>query len=201
MTIRNSKFMADCSDNDLGKEAVLSFQISWILRNVVDRELQHEKPILYSKCRSILFTLLQMADDNQEILDVKVWKEWALDKHNRVDVIANVKLRNADQEESWHILLIENKVYTSLKENQISDYPRKVKEEYDSNPYFTGYTLHQCISTCQEGKTLQDVKNLCMNTAWKVYEYYDLVDWENDPLTESDLFNEFWYSTWDRIPG
>jgi len=199
MEIRNSKFLSDCSTNDIGKEAIMSFQMSWILRNTIDNDVKCNKPILYRKCREILFKLLNIPDKDIEIKDVKVWKEWTIFGQQRLDVIANILLEVSGSKE-WHILLIENKVYTDLKESQIYDYPKYVKEEYENVPLYKGYTLHQCVVTCQEDDKLQEVIDKCKNTEWSVFGFDDLVDWENDQLTESELFNEFWYSRWDTLP-
>ena len=117
MDIKNSKFMADCSQNEKGKEAILSFQISWILRCAADPDIFQSHLILYKKCRDMLFTLLNfdnsLKSNNIDILEVKVWKEW-----NYIDVLAKIKLSINGNQPEMHVLLVENKIYTKWKQLQ-----------------------------------------------------------------------------------
>lgn len=200
MEINNSKFMADCSQNDIGKEAIMNFQISWILRCAADSDIKQRFPILYKKSRDITIKLLgieQSDSINVEIMEVKVWKEW-----NKIDILANVRLSIKGKLEPYHVLLVEKKVYTKLKKEQRDEYPQKVISEYNHKEGFDGYRLHQVIISCLElnNHNYSNLKKMCEGTEWRVLNYSDLVDWDNEELTESDLFNEFWYARWDPIP-
>lgn len=200
MDIKNSKFMADCSQNDKGKEAIMSFQISWILRCASDSDIKQRFPKLYNKTRDITFKLLGMEQSdntNVEISNVKVWKEW-----NNIDILANIKLSKNGVPEPYQVLIVENKVYTQLTEAQRDEYPNKVILEYnDYGGEFIGYQLHQVIISClePEGQEFLNLQEMCKGTKWRVLNYSDLVDWDTEELTESDLFNEFWYARWDPI--
>lgn len=123
MEISNSKFMADCTKNDKGKEAIMSFEVSWILRVAADKTEQKARPILYRKCNEILFKLLGICESNDIIIkEIKVWKEW-----DNIDVLANVIITVNGKEER-HVIVIENKIYTKMKVNQRDDYPKKNKK-------------------------------------------------------------------------
>lgn len=197
MDIKNSKFMADCSQNGKGKEAILSFQISWILRCAADPDIYQSHPILYKKCREMLFTLLNfdnsLNSNNINVLEVKVWKEWY-----DIDVLAKIKLSINGNQPEMHVLLVENKIYTALAPQQRDDYPKKVKDKIKNFKYSQ---LHQVVISCLEPNNIKyrDLQTFCEGTEWRVLNYEDLVNWNTDELTESDLFNEFWYATWDPI--
>ena len=197
MDIKNSKFMADCSQNERGKEAILNFQISWILRCSADPDIYQSHPILYKKCREMLFTLLNfdnsLNSNNIDVLEVKVWKEW-----NDIDVLAKIKLSINGNQPEMHVLLVENKIYTELKPWQKDDYPKKVSAKIKNVKHCQ---LHQVVISCLEPNNIKyhDLQTFCEGTEWRVLNYEDLVNWKTDELTESDLFNEFWYATWDPI--
>lgn len=189
-----SKLMRDDSDGTAGREALLDYELSWVMRMAADAKCP---PKLKHQCRCILFKLLGIENcSNIEIVKVQVWKQW-----RNVDLIADVFLAENDVVK-LHVLLIENKAYTMMKENQRDQYPILIREDYDTmDKYreYRDYVLHQVLVTCYDSDSPQ-FSNLsdfvAKGNGWTVHSIGDLPDINVDEMTESDLFNEFWLMSW-----
>lgn len=194
----DSKFFNDHSEGDHGKETILTYWLSWSLRLAVDNNsYSRDKPILHEQCRILLFKLLGIGQfKDLHILEVKVKKEW-----HRIDLIAEICIeKNGNKEQ--HILLMENKAYTYMTENQRDNYPSIVTRYY-GNPSISNYTLHQVLLTCFERsysidvpkiKFLEDFCAPCPH--WRVMTVGDIIS-SFEQITESELFNAFWHGTWN----
>jgi len=188
-----SKFMTDHSEGDKGKEAVMGFQVSWVLRMAADKDYTKDKPTfgLYSKY--MLFKLLNKPFPNkEEIVSVKVWKEWT-----NIDIRAEVELKDGDETE-FHVLLIENKVYTEMRSWQRDDYPKALDQFYQKHGRGQ-YIPHKVLITCTDSeKEFDKLERFCNDCGWKVISIYDLI-FDLNKETESELFNEFWIYNWGRL--
>lgn len=188
--------MNDQSEGDHGLEAILDYELSWTLRMVVDKECQETQPRLYQQCRHILFALMGMSDSPEIKIDnVEVWKQWS-----RMDLVADVYIENNGKKE-LHVILAENKAYTTMKPNQRDDYPHDIRVEYDTNPRYKeyrNYKLHQVLITCfsTEDEHYKQQKEFIAGTDWSIKSLEELPDWSVEEQTESDLFNEFWLNRW-----
>lgn len=198
MKTTESKFMSDHSEGDHGLEAILDYELSWVLRMVADKECQREKPYLYHQCRHIMFELLGISDmPNITIDSVEVWKQWCY-----VDVVADIYL-TIDGKSELHVILAENKAYTMMKENQRDNYPKIIKEAYDNYPRYRNYrdyNLHKVLITCFSSSetSYKQLQQFIEGTDWSIFSVEDLPDWTVDNPTESDLFNDFWLNDWTR---
>lgn len=77
---------------------------------------------------------------------------------------------------------------------------KKIRKEYSSYKWPNCF-YHFCVINCYDNdKEKSKLKNFCNNTEWKIFNYYDFVNWDIDTKTESEIFNEFWYSKWKSIP-
>jgi hypothetical protein len=66
--------MTDHSEGDKGKEAVMDFQVSWVLRMAADEDYTKEKPIFRLYSKFMLLKLLDMPIPNPvQIKKVRVW--------------------------------------------------------------------------------------------------------------------------------
>ena len=189
---KTSNFMTDHSLGDKGKEAVMDFQVSWVLRMAADDEYTKDKPAFHLFCKYMLYKLLGMEFPNpKKIVKVKVWKEW-----ENIDLCVEVVLNNKGMEET-HVILIENKVYTNMKINQRDEYPNTVKQFYKDK--IDDDKFHQVLITCAEtDEEIKQVEAFCEGTAWKVMSIYNII-LDLDIETESELFNEFWIYNWGRL--
>lgn len=193
-TSQVSMLMKDDSESTSGRETILDYELSWVLRMAAEPSCP---PLLKRQCRHILLTLINEKDSNDEILEVKTWKQW-----NNVDLIADIYVKKNGVTE-LHVLLVEDKAYTSMKENQRDDYPIIVREAYDTyecyKQYRGKYILHPVLITCFEADSpgynkLSNFIANSLNEKWSIFSVGNLPDGKE--LTESDLFNEFWLKSW-----
>lgn len=186
--------MTDHSEGDKGKEAVMDFQVSWVLRMAADEDYTKDKPIFHLYSKFMLLKLLNMSIPNHvQIKKVRVWKEW-----ENIDLCVEVELeRNKDIE--YHFMLIENKVYTNMKIWQRDNYPNMLKQYYDKYPDKRNYKPHYVLITCAEkDEDIEKLRAFCANTEWNVLSIYDIL-LDLDIETESEMFNEFWIYNWGRL--
>ena len=196
MEYKRSFFLrGDESNSDYGREAILDYEISWVLRITVEKKEKENRPKLYSQCMHILCKLLGIKSDSVEVLDVKVWKQ-----RNNIDIFSTIKLINNGKEERF-VLLTEDKVYTPMRENQRDVYPIYAKDWCDSNCEWSNCKLRLCVITCHDNDkaAYKELVEFCKQSSaweWNVFSVGDLPDSNIEELTESDLFNEFWLSYW-----
>lgn len=196
----DSKFFNDHSEGDHGKETILTYWLSWSLRLAVDdNDYCKDKPILKRYCRSILFKLLDIDYFNGiHVREVKVKKEW-----HRIDLIAEIMIeRNGCKER--HMLMMENKAYTYMTENQRDNYP-SIVTRYLGDPQEKGYYLHQILLTCFERSNPNDVPRIkyleefCADRPqWRVMSIEDIIMKSNQD-SESELYNVFWLGNWNCL--
>ena len=198
MKTTESKFMSDHSEGDHGLEAILDYELSWVLRMAADKECQAKKPLLYHQCRHILFKMLDMEDSPNIIVDtVEVWKQWSY-----IDLVADVYLIVNGRKE-LHVILAEDKAYTLMKENQRDIYPKTVMEAYDNYPRYKNYRdykLHKVLVTCFSvvDQLYKYQQEFIEGSGWRILSIEELPDWDAEEQTESDLFNDFWLNDWIR---
>ena len=186
--------MTDHSEGDKGKEAVMDFQLSWVLRMAADTDYTKDKPAFRLFSKFMLLKILgKPFPSSIQVSKVKVWKEW-----ENIDLCVEVELVKKEKRE-YHFILIENKVYTNMNPRQRDEYPKTLKQYYENNPEREFYKPHQVLITCVEtNEELKKVKQFCAGTKWKVLSLYDLI-LDLDIETESELFNEFWIYNWKRL--
>lgn len=190
---KDSKFMTDHSEGDKGKEAVMNFELSWVLRMAADEEYIKDKPIFRLFSKYMLCRILNISPSTVQIITVKVWKEW-----EKIDLCVEVELIKEGKTE-YHFILIENKVYTNMKQWQRDDYPKTLNQYYENSHDKKNYVPHQVLITCAETNAeLKKAEDFCKDTDWKVLSIYDII-LDLNIETESELFNEFWIYNWKRL--
>lgn len=189
-------FMTDSTDSSMskGSEAVMDYIMSWALRNVVNKDVEKKSPNLHHQCKYMLCKLLEKEHFNDYNVDiVKVWKEW-----ENIDLFVEVELHNKDGNNERHIIVIENKVYSTMKPNQRDEYPKKVVEWKDQDDDWKDAKTHYCVVTCctPSDSSYENLKTFCSGTDWRVLSSEEIVDWYVNTYTESKLFNDFWFRHW-----
>ena len=201
----DSLLMCDSTEGDGKAEIVMDYIMSYSLRHAVDKYLI-EKPMLCRYCRYMLGVLLSdiFINDNAKIKSVKVWKEWQY-----MDLCVEVLLEKGETKQTYAIL-IENKYYSKLRENQLVDYKKKFDEYYDNNKEVCvpkanrRYKLVTCHETEEMIKLYSEEVNKTKNgnkNSFEMLSFYELLPEEylHDETyeeTESDIFNEFWLRKW-----
>lgn len=120
-------------------------------------------------------------------------------------MITELKLKDGTK----HALLMENKVYQSLRGNQLTDYKKIFFNHYKDKEFKLYYTFFTCqdkvsdneIKACKEADSLEYDND----TKFKAYTMDDVINSltdENDKkgkdgdLTKNSLFDEFWMFDW-----
>lgn len=191
--MKKSLFMSDSSRSNYGYEAMLDYQISWLLRLAKD----DKKDRLHDVARSVLLKLIERENgSNVKINRVGVWKQW-----ERIDLTAEIELEVNNQTER-HLVVIEDKAYTLIHDGQLTRYTETVNAYY-RNKGRNSYQKHFWVISFYEReeecfKSLQKQCKDCKEAKWNLLSFYDVIGWkEGDfPDTESDLFNEFWLREW-----
>ena len=198
--IHQPLFMVDETESDGSAEPIIDYVLSWCIRRA-DERCSKEKPILYNQCRQILGTLLEISvTDNVVFHNVKVWKQWM-----RIDLSVELDVE-IDGKVTKHAILIENKYYAGLREIINSNRERKNQLEAYKEIFEAHYKLeeskgrnwekHYALVTCIKNEDPKfAIYNVADNFGFKKYYIKELLGEKNadKPLSESDLFNEFWY--------
>ena len=197
--MKESLLMCDSTEGDGKAEIVMDYIMSYSLRHAESKYLI-EKPALCRYCRYMLGELLEFnIDDETPITSVKVWREWKC-----IDLCVEVTIGEEEKGDHYAIL-IENKYYGRLRENQLGDYQKVFDEYYDTYGIPKENRRYKLVS-CFEEK--EDVEAMYSNEIEKVklftaLPFYDLINkkyWHGEvdayEETESEIFNEFWLRKW-----
>lgn len=166
-------------------EIVMDYIISYTLRSSLNAEM----PIFQEYARRILFKFLDIKDDGQVIKSVRVWKQWKY-----IDLWVEVILESNGREEKYAIL-IEDKYYSGLHDNQLERYKGIFDLHYAGQPE---WNKRYAIITAQyrNSKSFKfQYEEVEKNEAFKVFPINELVDFVSSP-SESDIFNQFWIADW-----
>lgn len=190
---RISLFMMDSTENEGNKEAVMDFVVSWTLRmSVCYRRKRNKK--LHEYCRNFLSLLLGRAFSRKtNVVKVETWKQY-----RGIDLWVQVILEENGNLEQ-HEILIEDKVYSPLRNNQLKIY-RKVFDDYlDKN--FSQATRHYLLLTCYESWDSKINRyDEALKLGFKVIPWDEMITamfkGKNPIYAENDIFNEFWINRW-----
>ena len=179
--------MVDSTMGDGPAEHMMDFVISYTLRSVNNKKM----PLFAFYCRKILFKLLDVEDKGEEVVNVKVWKQW-----RHTDLTAEISVRQESGEKKY-ALLVENKYYSPLRvtsdgKSQTDKYKEFMEEHYRDKDFELRYALISCCSRSQDlFKSYEPVKT----SGFRVFSIYDFHE-AGQPDCESDIFNQFWLRSW-----
>lgn len=194
-----SLFMNDDSEGDYGKEAMLDYQLSYLLR-LADKNVRGTGDEI---SRRTLMKLLekevhldQWGDVDYELINnvtVKVWKQW---KH--IDLIVEVEGDFADGKEK-HVIVIEDKAYTGIHDDQLNRYTQDVEEWYKNKDFKIHYWVITFFDNDTDG--FKAIANQCKdaNRDWKCLSFGEVVDLTDKELqkgTYNEILDEFWVMKW-----
>lgn len=106
---------------------------------------------------------------------------------------------HVEDRKEYHAILIENKYYTGIHDNQLERYRQIFEEYYSDKSDNLKRNLHYALVTC-----LYDVDTHYAPLAttakvnkFDIYHLFDLVDASlNYKETESDIYNELFLRNW-----
>lgn len=194
-----SMFMNDDSEGDHGKEAMLDYQLSYLLRLASTYETGFElgqRTIM--KLIEEKYQLNQLGYiDNVDFISVKVWKQW-----QKIDLIAEVEVDLGSGVESnieHHVIVVEDKAYTGIHDDQLNRYNQTVEEWYKGKEV----KIHYWVITFfdNDTKEFEAISNQCREAKgrWECISFEDVVDLTYDERisgTRNDIIDEFWIKRW-----
>ncbi len=193
-----SLFMCDDSEGNSGKEAMLDYQLSYLLRLAGTSETGEEfgkralMKLLGKKMQLDEYGFISI-----DVESVKVWKQW-----QKIDLIAEVDASFGpilDQNREKHVIVIENKAYTGIHDNQLSRYAQDVEEWYKDKDV----QIHYWVVTFFEDGTEEvgTIAAQCQKSKgdWKCLSFTDVIDLtdeERQKGTYNEILDEFWVKKW-----
>lgn len=185
LTEMESFFMKDDSENNQGYEHMLDFQMSWVMRVPTRQAIKNNNPNLYKRCFGVLMKLIGK-ENVDKLVSVHVWKQW-----KRIDVIAEVIVECGGREEK-HVVVIEDKAYTMIHDDQINRYKNTVSDWYADKDFELHYWVITFFSPGEEG--YKEMEAMCKEAEWQLLSYDNVL--EDYSPTGSELFDEFWINKW-----
>ena len=123
---------------------------------------------------------------------MNVWKQW-----KRIDVHANVILKCNGIVEK-HLVVLEDKAYTMVHDDQLNRYERTIKAAYDEDAYLKEFKKHFWVITffSPDETGYKALKSTCeaSDAPWNLLSYDEVLD-DNTP-TGSEHFDDFWINEW-----
>lgn len=194
-----SLFMNDDSEGDFGKEAMLDYQLSYLLRLADSNNHGTGEEISRRTIMKLLEKKVQLdqwGDVDYLVfnnISVKVWKQW-----QHIDLIVEVEANFVNGKEK-HIIVVENKAYTGLHDDQLNRYSQIVEDWYKGQ----NVQIHYWVITFfdNDTKEFDSLANQCKEARgdWKClsfYEVVDLTDKERLNGTYNEILDEFWVKSW-----
>lgn len=191
------RFMMDNSSSD-SKELIIDYMLSWTLRMSTVGEDGYNN-VVKNYCIKILSKL--MFDDANRIVEkykgiksIKTWRQW-----QRVDLLAEIELVDLDDVVSKHVLVIENKGYSSLHGDQLNRYKEIVKKEYLGTVFEKN--IHYVYFSINERHKITDDILICNVAGFMPYAMDDVQSsiWPTMEVfnkTGHEIFDEFWICRW-----
>lgn len=183
--------MCDDSKKDGHAETMMDYILSWSLRCTKYSFIKYNKPLLYHYCKYILCTFIDKLQDmnNITIDDVRVCKQ-----KQYIDLWVEVDLHINDREEH-HAILIEDKYYTGVHDEQLARYKQIFNEHYKDSQRNCHYVLITCLYS--NNMHYAPLAQAAKDNRFNIYQLYDIVD---NSLgyreSESDIFNELFLREW-----
>lgn len=192
-----SLFMTDDSEGDHGKEAMLDYQLSYLLRVANTNEKGNEL------AKRVLMKLIGETPrmdsygrvENLSIESVNVWKQWQY-----IDLIAEVKA-DCGSGTKRHVVVVENKAYTRVHDDQLSRYADIVEEYYKEKDVQIHYWVITFYDSDYDSESFEAIANQCTKAKgdWKCLSFEDLIDLteeERQKGTGNIILDEFWIKNW-----
>lgn len=194
-----SLFMNDDSEGDYGKEAMLDYQLSYVLRLAGTYESGNFfgqrvlMKLLGKECHLDYMWYIE----NTDIISVKVWKQW-----EKIDLIAEVEIGfgyGANKQIEHHVIVVESKAYTRVHDDQLSRYTQTVEDYYKDKDV----TIHYWVISFfdRDSDEFEAISNQAREAKghWECISFDDLVELTTDEEERgiyNDIIDEFWIKRW-----
>ena len=177
------RFMVDSTEGKDGHcETIMDYVVSWTLRraqNECSSETGKERLYMYS--RRLLGLIIQQKIKPEDDVVVETWKQEAL-----IDLWVRATINGVS-----HDVLIENKYYSHLHDDQLNRY--KIYFDNFLDEHFKESKRHYVILSCKESWKNEEYKGY----GYEVYGWDDMTSamFGDNKIIESsgsDIFDEFW---------
>jgi hypothetical protein len=173
-------------------EQVCDVFIAWTMRCAEKKYEAGSKFLNHNAKRMLSFLVTQGTGtsrfDNNDILEVKTYRQESISKNRRIDIRVVVKLIDEEYQ-----IVIENKFDDVMQEEQLRAYKAIVPKKFPSPPGGTVYIAINSGSTNDEAG-----KQLCEKAGFTFFYVYEIANAcfkkENGDFakTGNPLFDEFW---------
>lgn len=181
------KFFKDNSKSD-HFELVIDFFISWTLRCSEKKYLQVSPKVnRYSK---IILSKLIFDDENflndKDVDSVIVYKQHI----DRIDLWIEVEINAINQK---FTIIIETKMYSGLKEEQLKKYWSIANKYYEGNNDNIDLVFVVLRPDYEINKNNSE-EELCKRNGYKYFNLEELNEYLPSETTGNELFDEFWFN-------
>lgn len=163
-------------------EELIDYFISWTIRC---SDLAYEDNKLINKYSKKILSKLIFDDEkvlnDQRIKNIQVWKQ-----AENIDLWVELEIENNTQK---IVLIIENKMYSSIRENQLEKYKDFIEKYYsDKNNYTLNFVL------LRPDYEHDHEKDFCNSRGFLHINIESLQELLTEGKTNNDLFDEFWFN-------
>ncbi|MBO4588858.1 MAG: PD-(D/E)XK nuclease family protein [Bacteroidales bacterium] len=191
-----SIFMIDDSEGDHGKESMLDFQLSYLLRVTTTESIELSKRVLMKligETPQMTTGFVENFITNLDVESVKVWKQW-----QRIDLTAEIDA-DCGSGVKHHVVVVENKAYTGIHDDQLSRYAETIEDYYKTKDVIIHYWVITFFDNGSEN--YEAIANQCKEAKgnWKCISFEDLVElteYERQEGTNNQIIDEFWVKYW-----
>lgn len=187
--------MCDNTEKDGHAETIMDYVLSWCLRCTKYPCIKDNKPILYQYCKYMICKLIDRLQDmsNIEIDDVRVWKQ-----ERYIDLWVEVDLL-VDNKKEKHAILIEDKYYTGVHDDQLMRYKQIFDKYYAEKTDYPQKNRHYVLITClyNVDAHYESLATAAYDAKFDIYHLYELADSSlSYKESESDIYNELFIRNW-----
>lgn len=171
-------------NTDNGYETIQDFYLSWVLR-CSDEKYNTEANIVHEISKKITCKLLNISEPKSvKIISVKTWRQWSY-----IDLLAEIII-SIDGVEEKFALNIENKWYTSIRDNQLEKNVTLFDAYYNKEEWSKLNYLIFCDYEKIDSITEENAKrnNYSILTICDLQEEIGKIE-----STGNSLFDAFWF--------
>lgn len=179
------KFFKDDSES-MKYEETIDFFLSWTIR-CADIVYKKENEIVYNYSKLILQKLLLNFSISNELIfkNIKVWKQ-----HSNIDLWVELTIEDYGIEQKAAII-IENKMYSSIRNCQLEKYNKIATEYYKTDNIKIAYIF---LRPDYEIGNKTNEKAKCKELGYMYLNLEELKDALPNKKTKNHLFDEFWFN-------
>jgi hypothetical protein len=173
---------------DHGKEGLVDFFLAWTIQ-CAHRDFEETEPKLNHYAKQILYYLLyeKEMEEDVEFVDIQAYRQW-----KNIDLIFEVSMKRLGVV-SKIALVIEDKFYTTLHDDQLSKYSEIVKNHYEGKDFILRFVF---LTLDYVRKHMDFERNECERNNFTFLSIEELKQYstmDTAKETGNHLFDEFWF--------